>query len=32
MACGGHEGEKKNDRVSPEVEKLEKEVADKRKA
>jgi hypothetical protein len=28
---GGHEGEKKNEEVSPEVEKLEKEVADKRK-
>jgi hypothetical protein len=29
---GGHEGEKKNEEVSPEVEKLEKEVADKRKS
>jgi hypothetical protein len=28
---GGREGEKKNEEVSPEVEKLEKEVADKRK-
>ncbi len=29
---GGHEGEKKNEAVSPEVEKLEKEVAEKRKS
>jgi hypothetical protein len=29
---GGHEGEKKNEKVSPEIEKLEKEVADKRKS
>jgi hypothetical protein len=29
---GGHEGEKKNEAVSPEIEKLEKEVADKRNA
>ena len=29
---GGHEGEKENEAVSPEVEKLEKEVADKRKS
>jgi hypothetical protein len=29
---GGHEGEKKNEEVSPEIEKLEKEVADKRKS
>jgi hypothetical protein len=28
---GGHEGEKKNEEVSPEIEKLEKEVAEKRK-
>jgi hypothetical protein len=28
---GGHEGEKKNEQVSPEVEQLEKEVAEKRK-
>jgi hypothetical protein len=27
---GGHEGEKKNEEVSPEIEKLEKEVAGKR--
>jgi hypothetical protein len=29
---GGHEGEKKNEEVSPEIEKLEKEVAEKRKS
>ena len=29
---GGHEEEKKNEEVSPEVEKLEKEVAEKRKS
>jgi hypothetical protein len=29
---GGREGEKKNEEVSPEIEKLEKEVADKRKS
>jgi hypothetical protein len=28
---GGREGEKKNEEVSPEIEKLEKEVAEKRK-
>ncbi len=28
---GGREGEKKNDEVSPEIEKLEKEVSDQRK-
>jgi hypothetical protein len=28
---GGHEGEKKNEQVSPEVEQLEKEVGEKRK-
>jgi hypothetical protein len=28
---GGREGEKKNEEVSPEIEKLEKEIADKRK-
>jgi apolipoprotein N-acyltransferase len=29
---GGREGEKKNEQVSPEIEKLEKEIADKRKS
>jgi hypothetical protein len=29
---GGREGEKKNEEVSPEIEKLEKEVAEKRKS
>jgi hypothetical protein len=29
---GGHEAEKKNEQVSPEIEKLEKEVAEKRQA
>jgi len=29
---GGHEGEKENEKVSPEVEKLEKEVSEKRKS
>ena len=29
---GGHEGEKKNEEVSPEIEQLEKEVAEKRKS
>jgi len=29
---GGNEGEKKNEAVTPEIEKLEKEVAEKRKA
>jgi hypothetical protein len=29
---GGHEAEKKNEEVSPEIEKLEKEVAEKRKS
>jgi len=28
---GGHEGEKKNEKVSPEIERLEKEVSDQRK-
>ncbi len=29
---GGHEGEEKNEEVSPEIEKLEREVADRRKS
>jgi hypothetical protein len=29
---GGHEGEKANEKVTPEIETLEKEVADKRKS
>jgi hypothetical protein len=29
---GGHEGEKKNEEVAPEIEKLEKEVSEKRKS
>jgi len=29
---GGHEGETRNEKVSPEIEKLEKDIADKRKS